>query len=84
MITFEEITNEMCDLYKKKNADYGDVFNKSCDEFGLVSPVIRLNDKVNRLKTLTNSEAYVSNEKFEDTLIDIANYAVMTIMWLNK
>ena len=82
MKTFEEITKKMRDLYTLKNKDYGDVFNKSCDEFGLLSPVIRLNDKVNRLKTLANSQAYVSDEKLEDTLIDIANYAVMTIMWL--
>lgn len=83
-MTFEEVTNQMLDLYKKKNSDYGNVFEKSCDEFGLISPAIRLNDKINRLKTLIDNPAVVNNEGIEDTLIDIANYAVMTLVWLKN
>jgi TRAP-type mannitol/chloroaromatic compound transport system substrate-binding protein len=83
---FEKITKEMFDLYKKKNADYGNSFSKIYDEFGLLSTAIRLQDKVNRLKTFSNPnyKIIVENESIRDTLIDIANYSIMTIMELEK
>lgn len=84
MIHFEDITQKMCDLYYSKNSDYGNVFEDSCDEFGLTSPIIRLNDKLNRLKTLNTKDSKVKDESIEDTLMDIANYAVMTIKWLKN
>ena len=52
MERFREITEEMRTLYERKNADYGDSFEKSCDEWGLISCVIRLSDKIERLKSL--------------------------------
>ena len=41
---------------------------------------IRLSDKLERLKRLTKAEAEVKDESIRDTLIDLANYAIMTIM----
>ena len=84
MITFKDILNKMYEIYEKKNADYGNSFAKSYDEFGLVSPVIRLSDKVERLKTLCNKEAQVKDESIIDTLIDIAVYAVLTVLEIKK
>lgn len=86
MNTFKDITLKMCKLYEEKNADYGNVFGQSCDKYGLLSPIIRLNDKLARLENLANSEtlANVKDESIEDTLIDIANYAVMTILWMEQ
>lgn len=84
MKTFKDILNKMYEIYERKNADYGDSFAKSYEEFGLVSPVIRLSDKVERLKTLCNKEAQVKDESIIDTLIDIAVYAVLTVLEIKK
>ena len=50
-------------------------------EFGLISYVIRLNDKMKRLKSLTKPgvEQEVKSESIEDTLMDLAAYAIMAI-----
>ena len=42
---------------------------------------IRLSDKFNRFKTLSRgTEAAVKDESIRDTLIDLANYAIMTVL----
>lgn len=83
---FKGITSEMSDLYERKNADYGDSFGKSFKEYGEAMPCIRLEDKLNRLKSLTirKQSAQVNTESVEDTLMDIANYAVMSIIELRN
>jgi hypothetical protein len=45
---------------------------------------IRLEDKLNRLKALTikNQSQQVKDESVEDTLMDLANYAIMTVIEL--
>lgn len=85
MITFADITKEMVSLQEKKNKDYGNSFEQTLDEFGLIAGVIRLNDKMNRVKQLCKSQKQeIKDEKIEDTLIDLANYAVMTLSWLKN
>ena len=81
---FLRITNQMHDIYIKKNHDYGNSFDKSMDEFGMTSAVIRMNDKLERLKTLSRKESMVKDESVKDTLLDLANYAIMTVMYLKK
>ena len=85
-MTFEEITKEMNSIYIKKNNDYGNSFDKSCDEFGLVSPAIRMTDKLNRFKSLikTKDEYMVKDESIKDTLLDLANYAILTYMYVQN
>lgn len=85
-MTFEEITKEMNSIYIKKNNDYGNSFDKSCDEFGLVSPAIRMTDKLNRFKSLikTRDEYMVKDESIKDTLLDLANYAILTYMYVQN
>lgn len=80
---FKEITDGMAGLYASKNKDYGDSFTKSFKEFGLQAPIIRLSDKLQRLKTLSKEEAKVKDESIRDTLIDLANYAIMTVIELD-
>lgn len=80
-MTFRENLDEMASLYEKKNKDYGNSFDGTLNEFGIVAGVIRMNDKMNRLKRLVNNKAEVSDESIADTLIDLANYAVMTLTW---
>ncbi|MCF0114073.1 MAG: DUF1599 domain-containing protein [Erysipelotrichaceae bacterium] len=82
MKKFEEVLNEMNEIYIKKNHDYGNSFDQSLDKFGMVAGVVRLSDKMNRLETLMNTNAYVS-ESVRDTLIDMANYSVMLVRWLD-
>ena len=80
---FEGITQQMVSLYEKKNHDYGDSFGETFRKLGPISAITRITDKYNRLVSLaTKGEQQVNDEKLEDTLIDLANYAVMTIMEL--
>ena len=71
----------MANLYEKKNADYGNSFDKSCNEFGITAALVRMNDKFNRIKSLTKNDNLVKDESIEDTLIDLANYSIMTLIW---
>lgn len=81
---FKEITDSMAKTYEAKNHDYGNSFDQSLNEFGLVASVVRLGDKMNRIKSLIKREAQVKNESIEDTLLDMANYAIMTVLWMNN
>ena len=81
IIRHGNICKELVAIYAKKNADYGDSFHISFQEEGMAMTRIRLSDKLNRFKTLTkNNEQSVKDESIRDTLIDLANYAIMTIM----
>lgn len=76
-----DICNELNALYTKKNHDYGDSFHQTFLEEGFAMSRIRLADKFNRFKTLSRgTEALVGDESIRDTLIDLANYAVMTVL----
>ena len=80
-----EIVIEMNKLYERKNKDYGDSFHTSFVEEGMAMARIRLGDKLNRFKTLTKSDHQeVKDESIRDTLIDLANYAIMTVMELDR
>lgn len=81
---FMSITHNMAKTYAAKNHDYGNSFEQSLDKFGLVASVVRLGDKMNRIESLTKKEAQVKDESIKDTLLDMANYAIMTVMWMNK
>ena len=74
------ICSDLTALYARKNHDYGDSFGKGFAEYGMTMPIIRLEDKLNRLKSLLKSAAQVKDESIEDTLMDLANYAIMTLI----
>ena len=75
----KQICDELNVLYAKKNHDYGDSFHLSYLEEGMAMPRIRLGDKLNRFKALShNGNQEVNDESIRDTLIDLANYAIMT------
>lgn len=78
---FDGICRDLMALHARKNKDYGNAAHESYKEFGLISYVIRLNDKMKRLKSLTKPgvEQEVKNESIEDTLMDLAAYAIMAI-----
>ena len=81
---FREIIEEMIQLYTRKNKDYGNAFKQSYSEFGSIMCAIRINDKLNRFKTLIKQNKEVKTESIKDTLIDLANYAVMTIIEIER
>lgn len=82
----DEVLKEMSELYARKNADYGDAFSKSMDADGLLVAKIRMGDKFGRFANLVskNIDGEVDDETLRDTLIDLANYSVMTIMWMDS
>lgn len=81
----EAICAELTALYKKKNRGYGDAFHTSFLEEGMAMPRIRLGDKFNRFKNLTRSGLrQVVDESIRDTLIDLANYAILTVMEIDN
>lgn len=76
----KQICAELTELYTAKNADYGDSFHKSFEKYGLIMAAIRLGDKFNRFERLTScTEHRVKTESIRDTLLDLANYAIMTV-----
>lgn len=81
---FIDITNSLTKIYQAKNQDYGNSFEMSLYKFGLVASIIRLSDKMNRIECLSQTKAKVKDESIEDTLLDLANYAIMTVIWLRK
>lgn len=82
--SFMDITTDMAKTYAAKNRDYGNSFEQSCDKFGIIASVVRLGDKMNRIESLVTKKAEVKEESVKDTLLDLANYAIMTVMWLNQ
>ena len=76
------ICHKLNNIYTAKNKDYGNSFGEQYQEYGITSSVIRLDDKMRRLKQITKNGAKVEGETIEDTLLDMANYAIMTLMEL--
>ena len=76
---------ELSSLLKEKNRKYGNSFYKTVDEFGNACIVIRLFDKINRIKTLLlgGEEDNMVGESVEDTLVDLAGYAILSKIYLN-
>lgn len=81
---FNEVTTSMVETFAKKNHDYGNSFFESLDKRGLVAALVRMEDKMNRLDSLSEREAKVTDESLIDTLFDLANYSIMTSMWLGN
>lgn len=80
-----EICMDLNRLYEKKNRDYGDSFHKTYLEEGMAMARIRLTDKLERFKKLTREGGQeVKDESIRDTLIDLANYAIMTVMEMDR
>lgn len=76
-----EVQSEALELFKKKNADYGDAFAN----YGSIGVIVRMGDKIQRLISVTKSGInYVNNESIRDTLIDLHNYAAMAIMLIDE
>lgn len=74
---------EQLELYKIKNAKYGDSFGISVQKYGLISALTRMSDKWNRIENLIfNDDEGTDDESLRDSLIDLSAYALMTIIEL--
>ena len=81
----KELTEELTITYRQKNHDYGDSFGKTFQTLGIISAVTRITDKYNRLVALaTGKEQQVKDESMIDTLKDMANYCLMTVIELEE
>ena len=79
----KRVCYELNRIFDQKNRDYGDSFSMSYRDYGLIVAAIRIGDKYNRLHNLTSRNAdkrHIADESIRDTLLDLANYAIMTIM----
>lgn len=84
VIQHQQVLVELNRLYARKNHDYGDSFHLTYQKWGLPMAAIRLEDKYRRFETLIRAEGRVKDESVRDTLIDLANYALMTVMELDR
>ena len=83
-IAFRDITNGMYDTFKAKNHDYGNSFSELFAECGMTYAYGHMAEKLKRVKSLMSDEAKVNGESMRDSLLDLANYAILTIMELDK
>lgn len=81
---FAKITESMLKIYELKNSDYGNSFDETCNKFGITAAIVRMYDKLNRISTLSRKDPSVVDESIRDTLLDLANYAIMTILWCDN
>jgi len=81
---FSNVLLPVADLLEQKNHDYGRSYDVLREEYGEVSFLIRLGDKVNRLKTLVNHSAKVKTEAVEDTIKDIIGYCTLELCFIKN
>lgn len=90
VVALRDQQNKMLSLMAKKNADYGNAFNKGCDKLGYRYGLARMYDKANRLVHLIEddfqgySNPNVEDESMFDTIQDLANYCNMLLAWQAK
>ena len=89
VVALRDQQNMMLNLMAKKNADYGNAFNKGCDKLGYRYGLARMYDKANRLIHLIEDDFQgynnpnVKDENMFDTIQDLGNYCNMLLAWLH-
>ena len=81
---FKEITEKMFETFKAKNHDYGSSFSNLFKECGMTYAYGHMSEKLERVKSLMKAEANVKGEGMKDSLLDLANYAILTVMEIEK
>lgn len=81
---FKEITDKMLETFKEKNHDYGSSFSNLFKECGMTYAYGHMAEKLERVKSLMKDEAKVNGEGMKDSLLDLANYAILTVMEIDK
>lgn len=82
----KHICEDIHRLYELKNNDYGDSVTETYEKYGMDSFLVRMTDKLNRVYSLTRPgiEQKVMDEKIEDTLLDLANYAIIAVVEMHS
>lgn len=89
VVALRDQQNKMLNLMAKKNADYGNAFNKGCDKLGYRYGLARIYDKANRLIHLIEDDfqgynnVNIKDESIFDTIQDLGNYCNMLLAWLD-
>ena len=76
---YSSILKRMDNTHTRKNSDYGDAAYKGYKKYGDYYFLVQLHNKLTRLENLTinNKKPQVEDESIDDSLLDMANYAVM-------
>ncbi len=82
IIKHKELLNYLHNMYITKNHDYGDSVHDTYMKYGITSFLVRLEDKLNRARTISSKSQMVEDEKLKDTLLDMANYAILAVLEL--
>ena len=78
--TIISMAKEIAELVENKDKDYNSPFAKTLQEYGQGTYFLKVDDKLNRLKSLllNNKDAEV-NKSVEDTLKDIIGYTLLML-----
>lgn len=82
--THEALCAKLGVIYEQKNHDYNDAFHKRFMKRGMSYAIDKMQEKLDRIEALSqegNSNA-VEDEPMADSLMDLANYALMTLIEL--
>ena len=81
--THGEICDFLKELRKIKGNDYGSVFEDTFSDYGLLAPIVRFRDKMGRIESLMVKKQMVMDESIKDTILDLANYCILTAAVIN-
>jgi len=77
----KQVQSKGLEIFTQKNRDYGDAFAK----YGVIGVLIRIQDKISRSISISQSGIQlVQDERIEDTLLDLHNYAAMALMLMEE
>lgn len=82
-LEFLEVCSQMYIMHVSKSSDYG---SHGIARHGIDGVIVRMSDKLERLITLSNKTYHkeTKNEPIEDTLMDLASYAVIGLILYRK
>lgn len=86
------ILDNMQKVYEAKDNDYSSTGLpmgnlRKCEDAGIDAwrgCIVRMGDKISRLENFVGNKDYLVAEKAEDTVIDLANYSILTSCLLNE
>jgi len=80
ILDFFRVQIKALKLFRDRQYDYGP---ENISNFGDIGVLIRLNDKIERLKNLMFNNIEAHSESILDTWIDIGNYGLIGLMCAN-
>ena len=81
---YGSLLEKLFSMYKSNITDYGSEFAEMFDELGIDYAYGKLREKMNRIKVLNKQPNMAENDGLEDALLDMAGYAILTLVELKK